>query len=97
MDEESEKSSTTQDEGLYTKKDDDVTKSRKPLAASAVKDVKALSKKTPTVELSKEESKEVSSKIWARVFRHYEWVTLAILGGMGFGAVFPGLLYHKYY
>ena len=63
----------------------------KPLASSSptatVKDVKILAKKTP---MSKEESKQVTNQIWARVFRHYEWVILAILGGMGFGSVFPG-------
>ena len=40
--------------------------------------------------LSKDESKRVSSEIWARVFKHYGWLIVAVFGGMGFGAIFPG-------
>lgn len=48
--------------------------------------------KKPT--LSKDESKKVSSEIWARVFKHYGWLTIAVFGGMGFGAIFPGKKLH---
>lgn len=41
--------------------------------------------------LSKEESKQISSEIWARVFKHYGWLITAVFGGMGFGAIFPGM------
>ena len=42
-------------------------------------------------ELTKEESSRISGEIWARVYRHYGWLITAIVGGMGFGSIFPGL------
>lgn len=47
--------------------------------------------------MSKEESKKISSEIWARVFRHYGWLITAVLGGMGFGAIFPGREYVNHF